>query len=178
MRNIVYLFGFFVLASAGLTRAADEPPATFKVGEFTFTRPASWEWVETSSPMRKAQLKVSDSKAKGSAEVVFFFFGPGGGGGAKANVDRWFSQFQDAKNQKTEEAKANGTKITYVQTEGTYMSGMPGGATTPMPDQMLLGAILESEQGDVFVKMTGPIELVKSSKDAFRKMVETAKKQN
>jgi hypothetical protein len=176
MRNIVYLFGFFFLASTYLASAADEAPATFKVSEFTFTRPSGWEWVETSSSMRKAQLKVSDAKSKGNAEVVFFFFGPGGGGGAKANVDRWFSQFQDAKNKKTDETKANGTKITYVQTEGTYLSGMPGGAKTPMPDQMLQGAILESEQGDVFVKMTGPIELVKSSKDAFRKMVETAKK--
>jgi hypothetical protein len=177
MRNIVYLLGLCVLASTRLALAADDAPATFKVGEFTFSRPAAWEWVETTSPMRKAQLKVSDAKSKGSAEVVFFFFGPGGGGGAKANVDRWFGQFQDAKNKKTEEAKAAGTKVTYVQTEGTYMSGMPGGAKTAIPDQMLQGAILESEQGDIFIKMTGPIELVKGSKDTFRKMVETAKKQ-
>src|SRR5438045_1635077 len=177
MRKMVYLLGFLMLGSAGLVMAADEAPATFKVGEFTFARPASWEWVETASPMRKAQLKVSDPKSKGSGEVVFFFFGPGGGGGAKANVDRWFGQFADAKNKKTEEAKANGTKVTYVQTEGTYMSGMPGGQKTAVPEQILQGAILESEQGDVFVKMTGPIELVKSSKETFRKMIETAKRQ-
>src|SRR5436190_6277863 len=177
MRKTVYLLGLCLLASVRLMRGADAAPATFKVGEFTFTRPAAWEWVETTSSMRKAQMKVSDPKSKGSGEVVFFFFGPGGGGGAKANVERWFGQFQDAKNKKTEEAKAAGTKVTYVQTEGTYISGMPGGPKTAMPDQMLQGAILESEQGDVFIKMTGPIELVKASKETFRKMVETAKKQ-
>ncbi|HUR46417.1 MAG TPA: hypothetical protein VMZ27_11125 [Candidatus Saccharimonadales bacterium] len=176
MRNIVLSVGFFMLLSASFLQGAEDAPATFKVGEFSFTRPSAWEWVETTSSMRKAQLKVTDPKAKGTAEVVFFFFGPGGGGGAKANVDRWFGQFQDAKNKKTEEAKAAGTKVTYVQTEGTYMSGMPGGAKTAMPDQMLQGAILESDQGDVFVKMTGPVELVKATRETFRKMVETAKK--
>jgi hypothetical protein len=169
-------FGLLLLGSLISARAADEAPATFKVGEFTFTRPASWEWVETTSAMRKAQLKVSDAKKKESAEVIFFYFGPGSGGGTKANVDRWLGQFPDGKNSKTEETTANGTKITYVQTEGTFQSGMPGGPRTPMPNQMLQGAILESEHGSVFVKMTGPAELVKSSKEAFRKMAETAKK--
>ena len=37
---------------------AADAPTTFKVSEFTFQRPAKWEWVETASPMRKAQLKV------------------------------------------------------------------------------------------------------------------------
>ena len=176
MRNIVFTLGFFMLLSASIVRAADDSPAKFKVGEFTFIRPSAWQWVETTSSMRKAQLKVSDPKAKESGEVVFFFFGPGSGGGVDANVKRWFGQFQDSKNNKKEEAKAAGTTVTYVQTEGTYMSGMPGGPRTAVPDQMLQGAILQSEEGDVFIKMTGPIELVKNSKDAFRKMVETAKK--
>jgi hypothetical protein len=169
-------FGLLLLSPFISARAADEAPTTFKVGEFSFTRPASWEWVETTSAMRKAQLKVSDSKKKESAEVIFFYFGPGSGGGTKANVDRWLGQFPDGKNSKTEETTANGTKITYVQTEGTFQSGMPGGPRTPVPNQMLQGAILESEQGSVFIKMTGPAELVKSSKEAFRKMAETAKK--
>ncbi|MDB6030085.1 MAG: hypothetical protein JWM16_423 [Verrucomicrobiales bacterium] len=174
--SLLSAFGLLLLCSFGSARAADGAPATFKVGDFSFTRPASWEWVEATSAMRKAQLKVSDTKKMGSADVIFFYFGPGSGGGTKANVDRWLGQFPDGKNSKTEETTANGTKITYVQTEGTFQSGMPGGPRTPMPNQMLQGAILESEQGSVFIKMTGPAELVKSSKDAFRKMAETAMK--
>jgi hypothetical protein len=38
---------------------------------------------------------------------------------------------------------------------------MPGGATTPKPDYALAGAILESTRGNIFVRMTGPRELVK-----------------
>src|SRR2546426_12101906 len=66
------------LASKGL---AAEAPATFKAGEFTFTRPADWQWIDTTSSMRKAQLKITDTEHKESADVMFFHFGAGGGGG-------------------------------------------------------------------------------------------------
>jgi len=39
---------------------------------------------------------------------------------------------------------------------------------------MLLGAILESAKGNVFVRMTGPARLVKASQAEFKKMIESA----
>jgi len=156
-----------------------EAPATFKVSEFTFSRPANWEWVETASTMRKAQLKVPDPKGKAGADVIFFHFGKGDGGGTKANVERWLGQFKEPRNQiqaKTEEATIGKHKVTYVQAQGTYMSGMPGGAQTPMADYALSGAIIEAEEGNVFIRMTGPKELVGSATPDFRKMLEGALK--
>src|SRR5690349_18288292 len=169
----------FLCPLLGAAAALAESPATFKVSEFTFSRPASWEWVEVASPMRKAQLKVVGTKTKASAEVIFFHFGAASGGGTKANVDRWFGQFQEPRdkiNAKTEEVTVGKHKITYVQAEGTYKSGMPGGPQTPMPDHALTGAIIEAEQGSVFVRMTGPKALVKESLPDFKKMVEGALK--
>jgi hypothetical protein len=151
-----------------------EAPVTFKVGEFTFARPAKWEWVEVASPMRKAQLKVPDAQSGEGAEVVFFQF-PGGAGGTQANVDRWLGQFaepRDKINPKIEETTVGKTKVTYVQAEGTYKSGMPGGPHTAMPGYALLGAIIESDSDNVFVRMTGPKELVKASSGDFKKMIE------
>ena len=156
-----------------------EGPATFKVGEFTFSRPAKWEWVETTSSMRKAQLKVSDPAFKTGADVVFFQFGPGGAGGAQANVDRWLRQFEEPRekiNPKVEEVTVGKTKVTYVQAEGTYKSGMPGGPLTPMPDYALMGAIIEAVEGNIFVRMTGPKGLVKESRGDFKKMIESGLK--
>src|SRR5262245_4236127 len=92
MKRLIVCAGILAL-SCVLATAADAP-ATFKVSEFTFKRPASWEWVETTSAMRKAQLKVNDADKKNSAEVVFFHFGPGNGGGVQPNVERWFGQFE------------------------------------------------------------------------------------
>src|SRR5215471_15107900 len=105
-------FAFLMVAGVAL---AAEAPATFKVSEFTFTRPASWEWVETSSAMRKAQLKVSDASSKESADVIFFHFGKGDGGGTKANVERWLGQFKEPRDQiqaKTEEVTIGTHKVT------------------------------------------------------------------
>src|SRR5216117_3909157 len=169
-------FPRFVLVStlfAPLTglRAADAP-ATFKVSEFTFTRPANWEWVESTSQMRKAELKVVDAATQAKAEVVFYHFGPGSAGGTQANVDRWFRQFEEPRekiNAKTDEVTIGKRKVTYVSAEGTYKSGMPGAAQTPMPNYALLGAIIEASDGSVFVKMTGPKELARSVAADFKK---------
>lgn len=168
----------FLFAALNGLRAADAP-ATFKVSQFSFARPTHWEWVESASPMRKAELKVVDEKTKAKAEVVFYHFGPGSAGGTQANVDRWLGQFaepRDKINAKTEDVTAGQHKVTYVSAEGTYKSGMPGGPQTPMPNYALLGAIIEASEGSVFVKMTGPKELIKSATADFKKMVEGALK--
>ena len=164
--------GLISLLGVALQAMGAEPPPTFKVGEFTFTRPAAWEWVPVTSPMRKAQLKVTDKK--GSAEVVFSYFGESNAGGTKANVDRWLGQFQDSSNSKVEEKTVGTKKVTYVQVEGTYLSGIPGGPKTPQANSMLQGAIAESKEGNVFIKMTGPVATVRGAKDDFRKLVEGA----
>jgi hypothetical protein len=175
MRAIVLpWFAAMTFLAAAIPDRAAEAPGTFKVGEFTFTRPAGWEWVEATSSMRKAQLKVPGPDRKESAEVVFFYFGEGSGGGARANVDRWLGQFEGPKElqSKVEEVTVGKRQVTYVEAEGTYLSGMPGGPKTLQPNSMLLGAILASPEGDVFIKLTGPAVVAKAAKDAFRRMVE------
>jgi hypothetical protein len=153
-KRLVLLVTVALLAPASPLSSA-EAPASFKVGESTFQRPAKWEWVQPASTMRKAELKVTG--AKGKAEVIFFDFGGGQGGGTQANIDRWLGQFQEPRdkiNAKTEEVPFGKRKATYVHAQGTYMSGMPGGPKT-LKDHALLGAILEGDSAG-FVRMTGP----------------------
>jgi hypothetical protein len=155
---------------------AAEAPATFAVSEFTFTRPPQWEWVPTTSMMRKAELKVVEEQSEKSAEVIFFHFGPGDGGGTQANVERWFRMFRESRDQiqaRSEEVNVGGHKVTYVQAQGTYMSGMPGGPQTPLPDHGLAGAIIESGAGNVFVRLTGPKGFVQTLVPEFKKMIES-----
>jgi hypothetical protein len=157
-----------------------EDAATFKVGDFTFTRPEKWESAPPATSMRAAQFKVSDADGKTSAEVAFFQFGPGGAGGVQANVDRWLGQFNEPRdkiNAKVEEVTIGKTKVTYVSAEGTFRSGMPGGPTTPMSDYGLMGAMVGSDgENVIFIKMTGPKGLVKSATADFKKMVESGLK--
>ena len=167
-----------MLCSLACTQAA-EAPQSFKVSEFTFQRPATWKWVPTTSSMRAAQLELGEAAKGGIAEVVFFYFGASNGGGTQANVERWFGQFKESKEKlgaKVEEKTINAKKVTFVQAKGTYMSGSPFGPKTAKPDHVLMGAILESKQGNVFVKMTGPTQTVEPAIQAFQEMVTAALK--
>ncbi|MBV9126722.1 MAG: hypothetical protein JO117_01410 [Verrucomicrobia bacterium] len=173
------LLALICTAGAPFSRAAD--PATFVVGPFTFKRPASFSWMPVNpAGMRKAQLKFADpaSPSGPGVDVVFFHFGTGQGGGVEANISRWLGQFSetgDKLNPVVETATVGGTKVTRVRVErGTFSSGMPGGPTTPMADYGMQGAILESAQGDVFIKMTGPAAAVKAASADFEALVSSA----
>src|SRR3954449_4134549 len=133
---------WLALLMPALCLAADS--STFQVGDFTFTKPAKWESVQPASPMRKAQLRVPGTKAGESADVVFFYFGAGDGGGTQANIDRWFAQFKDAKEKKSDKVKVGKHDVVYASTQGTYSGGMPGQAAQAFENHALLGAIIES----------------------------------
>jgi hypothetical protein len=99
----------------------------------------------------------------------------------EANVNRWLGQFAEPRDQinaKIDHTTVGKTKVTYVQAEGTYKSGMPGGPTTPNPGFALIGAILESDGGNVYIRLTGPKEFAKSLVADFKKMVESNLKTN
>jgi hypothetical protein len=161
---------FLLLATSCALWAAD--PLEFQIGAFTFTRPDNWKWIVPSSTMRKAQLEVPGTNQE-KAEVTFFHFGHGQGGGIKANIDRWFGQFQGGPTSQSEVTEGR-TRVYYVHAAGTFQSGMPGQPTTPMEGQALLGAILESPNGDVYIKMTGPAPTVEKAEPAFVQMVRAA----
>ncbi len=149
-------------------------PVEFTVGEFAFDRPSGWGWIPATSPMRKAQLLVKGEDGA-TADVVFFHFGPGQGGTVEANVQRWVAQFEDGKSSSKKET-INGKEITFVEATGTFLSGMPGTPSVPLDGFAMRGAILESPQGDVYVKMTGPLALVEASATEFNKMVSDARR--
>lgn len=171
MRTAFAVTVFFVLAATGVFAETNE----VKVGAFTFAVPEGWTQVNPSSPMRKAQLEIARGPAK--AEVTFFHFGKDQGGSTAENVARWYAQFPGSEARRsTEDVQVGPVKITFAMTEGTFSSGMPGGPTTPMENYGLCGAILESAEGSIFVKMTGPEAIVKTSTEAFKKMVNDAAK--
>jgi hypothetical protein len=168
--GITFIAAILAIASAGV--AAD--PVEFGVGSFAFSRPAGWGWIVPASPMRKAQLSVPGSSGGDAGEVTFFHFGAGQGGGVQANVDRWFGQFRNGSTRQNVETIGT-TRVTFVEAEGTFLSGMPGTSPTPRDGFAMRGAILEDAVGgDVFVKMTGPLVVVKAAEAEFRAMISGA----
>jgi hypothetical protein len=149
--------------------------AKFTVSAFTFTKPAAWKQVEPKSAMRKAQLEVPGVNGGKPGDVTFFFFGNGQGGDVQANVSRWLGQLSGGKEvQKVEPQEMNGTKVTIVSTEGTMKASPFAGIPEDVPNAALLGAILEHEEGPVFIKMTGPADVVKGARETFMTLVKSA----
>jgi hypothetical protein len=160
--------------------AAAEEPVSFTAGDFKFAVPAGWRSEQPASPMRKAELYVPGPEGTGKAGeaiITVFHFGAGQGGTVQQNVDRWFGQFDgdnDVKGAATAKETIGTVPVTFVRARGTFQSGMPGQPTTPMEGHALLGAILESPNGDVYIKMTGPAPTVEKAEPAFVQMVRAA----
>ena len=169
---------FFCLAGAALI-AVGVQAEKFTAGGISFEGPKGWLSQKPSSSMRKAQFAVKGKDGK-TAEVVFFHFGPGAAGGVKANIERWLGQFKEPADKlkaKISDKTIDGTKVTYVTAEGTFMKGPPfGGNKVPVPDSGLLGAIVDGKQGAVFIKATGPKVIVKSAEKALKAMISKALK--
>lgn len=167
------VFSLLLLAGSFVTPPVKaQSPVEFQVGAFTFLRPTEFAWVASNSPMRKAELSFAG--ADGTAEVTFFHFGAGQGGNPQANIKRWLGQFQEpveSLQASTASQTIGQTQVTLLSARGTFLSGMPGQPTTPMPGYALRGAILENSGGDVYVKMTGPQATVDAGAEAFDKMV-------
>ena len=183
MRHLLKIMGFAwtALALAGFFEEAgaqDGEKKEFQVSEFTFKKPDSWRWETPRSSMRKAQLSVPGKKGEEKGEAVFFYFGTGSSGGKQQNIDRWLRQFQEPKERlrhSVTSSKIGKTPVTFVRAEGTYLSGPPIGQKVAKQDFALLGAIVEGNQGFVFIKLTGPKTVVFAAESDFKTMITSAK---
>ena len=73
--------------------------------------------------------------------------------------------------------EAGGVQVVYLFAEGTFMSGPPfGGAKVPKKNYGMAAAVLGVKPGYIFVKMTGPKEIVEKARPDFKKMVESGLK--
>ncbi|MDF2377724.1 MAG: hypothetical protein P1U81_15915 [Verrucomicrobiales bacterium] len=150
-------------------RAEDKD--TLIVSEFTFSFGEPWIRQQVTSPMRVGQLTYDHADENlEDVDVILYYFGEGQGGGTQANIDRWIGQFEGTPESKTEEVDVGDRKVTLLTAKGTYMESSGGpfsGNKTAKPNYTMLAAILPSEKGAVFLKLTGPEASVEAMKEAF-----------
>lgn len=139
------------------------------------TLPAGWKRKPPANQMRLAEAEVPDASGDpAKASLVVF---SSAGGSVEDNIARWSGQVRDAQGQpaqaKTSSRTVNGVKVTTVEMSGSF-AGM--GDAAPKPNWMLRGAIIETAEGLLFVKMTGPADSMAASAAAFNAMVDSVKK--
>lgn len=153
--------------------------ATLKAGDFTFKAVGAWKAKDTPRAMSQGGFSLLTADGKGKMDADFYHFGNGQGGDVEANVTRWKGQFQPAEDGTAvkfsrEDWLFGKRKVTLVFLQGTFLSGSPFGAKTPIPGSAMIGAVLESDDGHVFVKFTGPEKEVTASRETFMKLLGTA----
>jgi len=127
--------------------------------------------------MRAATYLIPAAKgdSKGAECAVFKNIG----GGVQANIDRWIGQFEKTEGAaKQKKETINSFAVTTVDVSGTFKGGGPmmGQSSGPKTGYRLLGAIVETPQGEVFFKLTGPAKTVAAAQSEFQALLKSLKK--
>jgi hypothetical protein len=165
------------------TAAALGIVASSFAASLTYTAPAAWKPVATSSSMRVAQFALphAPDDAK-DAELVIYYFG-GSGGSVDANIQRWIGQMQQPDGKpstavaKQTKRTVNGLAVTLVDVSGTYVAEMTPGSQERhnSPNYRLRAAVIETANGPYFIKLTGPVRTVAAHEKSFEQFLESVK---
>ena len=186
LSTLAMLFAVGCLAVARpVSRDADALTGpSFPVGDLKFIVPAKWQIEMVESPARGGQWRVpalhDDSEG---GQLVAFYFGPGVGGTAKDNIESWIgTMFNATGHPAAAEVKhrtAGDFKISQVVVFGTYDQSVSLPSVPPVskPNYGLLGAVVESPQGNIYWRFTGPEPLITANLALFDKMIASVKPQ-
>jgi hypothetical protein len=175
-------------ASGAADRADDVPlyGKPFNIAGLSFTIPYKWhsEPVENANRAGQWQVPLPHGEDGEGAEAAIFYFGPGIGGGAKDNIAGWNGLMLDPQGNpapaKVTTTSAGGLKITIVSIFGTYAQPMsqPGLPPAVKAKFGLLGAVVETAQGNIYWRLTGPEALITATLPLFNKIVASVKPQD
>lgn len=107
------------------------------------------------------------------------------GGSIDQNIERWYTQFTQPdgsstkKASKVEKEEVQGLKVHLVDIPGTFIDKPAPFAPGPgvkRENYRMLGAIVESPEGNVFFKFYGPEKTIAQDAEAFREMITGLKK--
>jgi len=141
-------------------------------GGIHWTVPARWQ-VQAARPMRMATYTIPAAMGGEAGECGIFYFGKGKGGSVEENLDRWVAQFEPAAPVKKTQTSVNGMPAHRIDVSGTYLS--PGGPMMQSQGKKagwrLLGAIVETSDGLVFFKCTGPAATIRGAEKEFDELL-------
>jgi hypothetical protein len=134
--------------------------------------PTDWVSEPVTSSMRVLQFAVSGGEGSDDVQFVVYYFGPKQGGSVEANLARWKSQFSrpDGKEVEPQVSTLEDARFpaTLIELEGIYARGVGMGPQgEALPERMLLAAVLESPQGNIYPQLHGPASAVKGARAAF-----------
>jgi hypothetical protein len=178
-------------AAAAARPSSAQPAVAEQSGAFTIAdgalsleAPSGWQRVQPKSGIVETEFSIPSegASADGTPLPAGRMTVMGAGGTVDANIERWYGQFSQPDGGSTKDKaavkklKVAGRDVTLVDVSGTYKDspGGPfaGGKTIERPGYRMLAAILESPEGNYFLKFYGPAATVEKHAAGFRTMVE------
>jgi hypothetical protein len=141
----------------------------FFIASMKFDVPAGWILQPVTSSMRVADFKLPKGASDPEdATVTLYFFGTQQGGGVDANMDRWIGQMEQPDGKpskqvaKTTTWNSHGFKVSVVDVSGTYVAETAPGSGQHLnkPGFRQIAAVVETPNGNYYVKCTGPAKTV------------------
>lgn len=146
-------------------------------GKVIVTKPESWKTVPPPNQMIDKEFRFP-AEGEAFARITI----SQATGGVEPNITRWVNQFDGATKENTKVAKkdVDQTTVHVVEIEGTYKESMgpmvPGAASKKKENYKMLSAILELKDGSlIFVKSTGPKDVIAKMREDFVKMIDGLK---
>ena len=133
--------------------------------------PEGWEEYDAGSEMRAASWRVKGEPKTDCSMTLLPSMG-----GLAANVNRWRGEMGQVPLDETAIAGLPkrtlvGMEGTYVDIEGDFSGGRSSGG--PIPNARMLGLILQGPQSSLFMKFTGPADVVGQNKAAFDSLLDS-----
>ncbi len=171
---IVALF-VVVACNVSTSSAKEDEKIEMAGGKVVASKPTEWKAVKPKINMIEHEF-VAPAEGEQQARVTVMQ----ATGSVDANIERWIGQFDGAKKEdaKIEDKEVNGLKVHVVDITGTFMQKMGGpfapGPTEKLENHRMIGVIIESKnEGKIFIKMTGPNDVVAKLKEGVDKLVST-----
>ncbi len=160
---------------AGAKGAEATQDVVLAEGALLLKAPGHWDKVQPKINMIEAEFaipKLEADQVNGRVTMM------ASGGSIAANIERWFGQFELEGEPKEPVVKEiNQVKVHLVDLSGTFLDtmGNPGGPSTKRKNYRMLAAIIESPEGNYYVKCYGPAALMEKNVAAFEKMIDSVR---
>jgi hypothetical protein len=172
------------LIACGGKPAPAPPGQPLALSGLSLTVPQAWSARPLTSKMRVAQYELPGAGGAAAADLTVYHFGAQGAGSIDANLDRWYSQFEQPDGRPSRDAAAverfevDGVPITLVDVSGRYVAQTtPGSAERhDDPDFRMLAAIADAGGGAYYFKLVGPQATVARWRDPFVAALRTLKR--
>ena len=140
---------------------------------FKSPKPDNWTWTTPRSNMRIANYILAAVEEKDEAELSIIQFDKGEGGELHKNVERWKKQFRSSGGGPVKAVITKTTvadlPTTIIEITGEYM-GM-GGSWHRYNHTMLI-ALIEYEEGNLFLKLLGPKNTIDAHRNKWNSFLE------